>query len=72
METAGAVLQKFYAAVVKRDLAAARACLADDMIFEGLFETYGSADEYMRTFASHCPGRDRDGYVGRTMTQSPS
>lgn len=51
METAGAVLRKFYAAVVKRDLAAARACLADDMIFEALFETYGSADENMKTFA---------------------
>ena len=51
MENAGAILQKFYAAVVKRDLAAARACLSDDLIFEGLFETYGSADEYMKTFA---------------------
>ena len=44
-------MRKLYAAVAKRDLAAARACLADDMIFEGLFETYGSADEYMKTFA---------------------
>jgi ketosteroid isomerase-like protein len=51
MENAGEVLRNFYAAVVKRDLAAARACLADDMVFEGLFQTYRSADEYMKTFA---------------------
>ena len=51
MENAGEVLRKFYAAVVTRDLKAARACLADDLVFEGLFETYDSADEYMRTFA---------------------
>lgn len=51
MGDAGEVLQNFYDAVVKRDLTAARACLADDMVFEGLFETYRSADEYMKTFA---------------------
>ena len=51
MENAGEVLRKFYAAVVKRDLTVARACLADDMVFEGLFDTYRSADEYMKTFA---------------------
>ena len=51
MENAGEVLRNFYASVVKRDLTTARACLADDMVFEGLFETYPSADEYMRTFA---------------------
>ena len=51
MDNAGDVLRKFYAAVVKGDLAAARACLADDMVFEGLFETYRSTDQYMKTFA---------------------
>jgi ketosteroid isomerase-like protein len=51
MGNAGEVLKNFYAAVVKRDLASARACLADDMVFEGLFQTYRSADEYMKTFA---------------------
>ncbi len=51
MENAGEVLRNFYAAVAKRDLMAARACLADDMVFEGLFQTYRSADEYMKTFA---------------------
>ena len=50
MENAGEVLRNFYAAIV-RDLTAARACLADDTVFEGLFETYRSADEYMKTFA---------------------
>ena len=28
-----------------------RACLADNMVFEGLFDTYHGADEYMKTFA---------------------
>ena len=51
MEDAGEVLQTFYTAVVKRDLTTPRSCLADDMVFEGLFETYRSADEYMKTFA---------------------
>ena len=51
MEKAGDVIRKFYAAAVQRDLATARACLADDMVFEGLFETYRSAEQYMRTFA---------------------
>ena len=51
MGNAGDVLRKLYAAVVKRDLTAARGCLADNMVFEGLFETYPSADEYMKTFA---------------------
>jgi len=51
MDIAGDVLRKFYAAVAKRDLTAARGCLADNMIFEGLFQSYLSADEYMKTFA---------------------
>jgi ketosteroid isomerase-like protein len=51
VEKAGEVLRKFYDAAVKRDLATARACLADDLVFEGLFETYRGADDYMKTFA---------------------
>lgn len=51
MENAGQVLRRFYDAVTRRDLAGARACLADDMLFEGLFETYPDADTYMKTFA---------------------
>lgn len=51
MEKAGEVLRNFYDAAVKRDLATARACLADDLVFEGLFETYRGADDYMKTFA---------------------
>ena len=51
MQNEGEVLRRFYKAAVKRDLAAARACLADDMVFEGLFETYRGADNYMKTFA---------------------
>ncbi|MGB7847080.1 MAG: nuclear transport factor 2 family protein [Candidatus Acidiferrum sp.] len=44
----GEILKKFYNAVVKRDLAAARAYLADDLVFIGLFQTYRSAEEYLR------------------------
>jgi len=44
----GETLKKFYDAVVNRDLATARRCLADDLIFVGLFETYRSADEYLK------------------------
>src|ERR1700724_3824746 len=44
----GEILRKFYDAVVRRDLAAARAFLADDLEFVGLFETYRSADEYLK------------------------
>jgi quinol monooxygenase YgiN len=43
----GEILKKFYDAVTKRDLAAARAYLADDLVFVGLFQTYRSADEYL-------------------------
>jgi hypothetical protein len=42
-----AVLLFFYAAVVKRDIGAARGYLADDLVFVGLFETYRSANEYV-------------------------
>src|ERR1700730_14633841 len=44
----GEILKKFYDAVTKRDLAAARAYLADDLVFVGLFQTYRSADEYLK------------------------
>jgi quinol monooxygenase YgiN len=42
------ILKKFYDAVVKRDLNAARTYLADDLVFVGLFQTYRSADEYLK------------------------
>jgi ketosteroid isomerase-like protein len=44
------VLTRFYEAIRRRDLTAARAWLADDMTFIGLFETYSTADAYLRTF----------------------
>ncbi len=47
MATAGDVLRDFYAAVVKRDLGAARRYLRDDLVFVGLFETYPNADSYL-------------------------
>ncbi len=47
MSNAGAILRKFYAAVQKKDLTAARCYLNDDLVFLGLFETYRSAEEYI-------------------------
>lgn len=47
MPSAGDVVRNFYAAVVKRDLGAARRYLRDDLVFVGLFETYPSADAYI-------------------------
>jgi quinol monooxygenase YgiN len=44
-------LRKFYDAVVKRDLASARRYLVDDLEFVGLFETYRSAEEYLKALA---------------------
>ncbi len=45
MPKAGEILKEFYAAVVKRDIAAARSYLNDDLLFLGLFETYHNAEE---------------------------
>ncbi len=50
MPDAGAILRQFYDAVQCRDMQAARALLADDMVFVGLFETYPNADAYIATF----------------------
>jgi hypothetical protein len=47
----GEVLKKFYDAVAKRDLAAARTYLADDLAFVGLVQTYRSADQYLKALA---------------------
>jgi ketosteroid isomerase-like protein len=47
MPSNGEILKNFYAAVVTRDISAARGYLADDLVFVGLFETYRSADEYI-------------------------
>jgi hypothetical protein len=48
MATSSEVVKNFYAAVVKRDFAAARKFLADDLVFVGLFETYKNPDEYLK------------------------
>jgi len=47
MQFAGEILKKFYAAVAKKDIAAARSYLNDDLVFLGLFETYRNAEEYI-------------------------
>jgi len=47
MSNAGEILRKFYTAVIKKDVAAARSYLNDDLLFLGLFETYHNAEEYI-------------------------
>ena len=47
MATSSDVARQFYAAVVKRDLNAARAFLSDDLEFVGLFETYHGPASYL-------------------------
>ena len=47
MASAGDVVKGFYAAVVKRDLGAARKFLGDDLVFVGLFQTYRGPEEYL-------------------------
>ncbi len=43
----GDVVRNFYSAVVRRDLAAARRFLSDDLVFIGLFETYRGSEQYI-------------------------
>jgi hypothetical protein len=51
MPNAGGILKQFYAAVVRRDFTAARQYLADDLMFVGIFETYPSADDYIKALS---------------------
>lgn len=51
MPNVGEILKQFYAAVVRRDFAAARQYLAEDLTFVGLFETYSSADAYLKALS---------------------
>jgi hypothetical protein len=50
MSNSGQILRSFYEAAIKRDMATARSYLSDDLVFEGLFETYPNADKYIETF----------------------
>jgi len=43
----GEVVKRFYEAVRKKDLAAARPFLGEDLVFVGLFETYRGPAEYL-------------------------
>ncbi len=51
MTDTGTILKDFYTTVIKRDLAAARNYLAEDLVFVGLFETYRSPEEYLAALA---------------------
>jgi hypothetical protein len=51
MSSAGEILRAFYAAVVKKDLVAAREYLSDDLEFIGLFETYHGPEAYLAALA---------------------
>ncbi len=48
MPEAGEILKKFYDAVIKKDIAAARSYLSEDLVFVGLFETYPNAEAYLK------------------------
>jgi ketosteroid isomerase-like protein len=48
MQNAGEILRKFYAAVIKKDIAEARRYLNKDLVFVGLFETYPNAEAYIK------------------------
>ena len=48
MTNAGEILARFYDAVKRRDMAGARQYLDDGLLFVGLFETYRSAEEYLK------------------------
>ena len=48
MPNAGEVLKKFYAAVIKKDIAGAGKYLDKDLVFVGLFETYPNAEAYLK------------------------
>jgi len=43
----GEVVKRFYEAVRKKELAAARPFLGEDLVFVGLFETYRGPAEYL-------------------------
>jgi ketosteroid isomerase-like protein len=45
--TARQTLTAFYEAVRRRDISVARKFLADDLVFEGLFETYPNPESYL-------------------------
>lgn len=45
----GQILKRFYDAVVRRDFAAAETYLAENLEFEGVFETYRGAKHYLET-----------------------
>jgi ketosteroid isomerase-like protein len=47
MASAGEVVRQFYQAAQKKDLAAARKFLSEDLVFVGLFETYRGPGEYL-------------------------
>lgn len=45
------VLRRFYSAVVKRDLETAKKYLSQDVVFEGVFETYPNRDAYLKALS---------------------
>ena len=47
---AAEVLEKYYDAAMKWDLAGCRSLLSDDFVFQGLFKTYRHPDEYIEDF----------------------
>ena len=50
MANAGEVVRQFYEAAKRKDMAACRSFLADDLVFVGLFETYSNPTAYLTAF----------------------
>lgn len=46
---AGEIVQRYQAALGQGDFATARALMQDDMTFQGPFDTFHTADEYLRS-----------------------
>ena len=46
----GTILHQFYTAAIHRDFQTMRRYLRDDLVFVGLFDTYRSAEQYLKAF----------------------
>lgn len=55
MAKAAEIVERYHSAFGHRDPAAARSLLADDLRFEGPFDQFDSADEYMQSLARLAP-----------------
>ena len=55
MATAAEIVERYHGAFADGDPATARSLLADDLHFEGPFDTFDRADDYMQSLAKLAP-----------------